>query len=473
MAAVTLPQVSTTSPSSPAHSQGVLSPAHSAKRAVSSPSLLGASSRPGARGHLLKLPSICSSSSSATCGDELGAEHAAFMETFGWLAVEKPRTPNFQVKLAAILETFKFFKELDPNVQANLPSVISTMSKRSGTVLFREGDLPGNCYIVLSGGATIFVKTEEDSAGDASPRTSGIKTVEGFSTYGEDSKFGTQIGLLGPGTLIGELALVNDQPRSATVRCAQDTDFLVIRRSDFDNILKEDMVKKGDVKLRFLMEHVPGMRAVAVPKSGTVKPHASYFFTKASFQRGHCFFKEGAVAEQSIIVMYKGSAECRRCELAPPGVGAPLPSALSTPLLHEEVPGGAKLGNYRRTPGMISRSGYKARLKSLAREQELDETINRLGVLMPGSIFGSLPFQEKEPFTVTVTSQQCEVFVCSGPELSKLPRKLLDTIREYLAHAATWRLKHHVRSQDFRKSRPLDKLVKKRPLLRVTSSPAV
>jgi len=399
------------------------------------------------------------------------------METFGWLAGEKPTSPNFQDRAASILETFKFFKELSPSVQANLPSVISTMSKRSGTVLFREGDLPGNCYIVLSGEATIFVKTEEDLAGDASPdktvRISGIKTVEGFSMYGEDSKFGTEIGLLGPGTLIGELALVNDQPRSATVRCAKDTDFLVIRRSDFDNLLKEDMVKKGDVKLRFLMEHVPGMRAVAVPKSGTVKPHASYFFTKSSFQRGHCFFKEGSVAEQSIMVMYKGSVECCRRELAPTGVGAALPSALSTPVLYEEVPGGAKLGNYRRTPSMISRSGYKAQLKSLARVQELDETINRLGVLMPGSIFGSLPFQEKEPFTVTVTSQQCEVFICSGPELSKLPRKLLDTIREYLAHAATWRLKHHVRSQDFRKSRPLDKLAKKRPLLRVTSSPAV
>jgi len=407
-------------------------------------------------------------------GDDLGGEHAAFVDTFGWLAGEKPTSPNFQGRAASILETFKFFEELDPTVQANLPGVISTMSKRSGTVLFREGDLPGNCYIVLSGAATIFVKTEEDSAGDSSPsRTSGIKTVEGFSTYGEDSKFGAQIGLLGPGTLIGELALVNDQPRSATVRCAQDTDFLVIRRSDFDNILKEDMVRKGDEKLRFLMEHVPGMRAVAVPKSGTVKPHASYFFTKSSFPRGHCFFQEGSVAEPGIMVMYKGSAECRRRELAPPGIGAPLPSALSTPLLHEELPDGAKLGNYRRTPSMISRSSYRARLKSLAREQELDETMNRLGVLMPGSIFGSLPFQEKEPFTVTVTSQQCEVFICSGSELVKLPRKLLDTIREYLAHAATWRLKHHVRSQDFRKSRPLDKLAKKRPLLRVTSSPAV
>lgn len=426
---------------------------------------------------MLKLPSVVPScsSSAAACGDDSPeGEHAAFTASFGSLVGEKPTSQGFQGKAVSILESFKFFQELDPGVQANLPSVIGTMSKRSGTVLFREGDAPGNCYIVLNGEANIFIKTEEDlQEGTTTPRTTGIKTVEGFSTYGEESRFGTQIGTLGPGTLIGELALVNDQTRSATVRCGQDTDFLVIRRSDFDNILKEDMVRKGDEKLRFLMEHVPGMRAVAVPKSGTKQPHASYFFTKSSFTRGHNFFNEGSVAEQSIMVIYKGSAECRRKELAPPGVGAPLPTSLSTPAPHEPLPGGAKLGNYRRTPGMIARCNYSSRLNSLARVQELDETVNRLGVLVPGSVFGSLPFQEKEPFTVTVTSQTCEVFICSGPELLKLPRKLLDTIREYLAHAASWRLKHHLRSQDFRKNRPPDKLAKKRQqLIRVSSSPA-
>lgn len=447
-----------------------------------SPSLMSLGSVGGMQGNVgrtRKLPSICSSSSSsATCAvDDVGDEHAAFLSTFGSLAAEKTTSQNFQGQACKILESFKFFQELDPEVQAHLPSVISTMFKRSGTVLFREGDLPGNCYIVLSGEASILVKTEEDLAEDpniSTPRTTGIKTVEGFSNYGEDSKFGTEIGLLGPGTLIGELALVNDQLRSATVRCAKDTDFLVIRRSDFDNILKEDMVRKGDEKLRFLMAHVPGMRAVAVPKSGTKQPHASYFFTKSSFSRGHRFFQEGSVAEPSIMVMYKGSAECRRSEHAPPGVGAPLPTSLSAPAPHELLPGGVKLGNYRRTPGTISRSNYQNRLKLLAREPEVDETVNRLGVLMPGSVFGSLPFPEKEPFTVTVTSQQCEVFICSGPELLKLPRKLLDTIREHMAHAAAWRLNHHLRSQDFRKGRPPDKLAKKRQyLVRVTSSPSI
>jgi len=373
---------------------------------------------------------------------ELGAEHAAFVASFGFLVAEKTPIHQFQAQTAAILGSFKFFQDLEPGVQANLPSIISTMSKRAGMVLFRQQDPPGNCYIVMSGEAAIFVKSEEELAEDAgSPQASsisGTRTVEGHSTYNEESKLGTQIGRLGPGTLLGELALLNDQLRSASVRCTEDTEFLVIRRCDFDNVLKEDMVRKGDEKLRFLMAHVPGMRDVAVPKSGTKQPHASYYFRKVVFSRGHNFFQEGAVAESSIIVMYKGSVECRRSERAPSGMGTPLPasSSHSTPkALHEDpLPGGAKLGNYRRTPSMISRSNYMGRLKALAREKELDETVNRLGVLMPGSVFGSLPLQEKEPFTVSVTSQQCEVFICSGQDLVKLPRKLLDTIREHLAH---------------------------------------
>jgi len=434
-------------------------------------------------GSVPKLPSICTSTSSDD--EELGeGEHAAFVANFGYLAGEKAPSQNFQAHLASLLGTFQFFQDLDPFVVAKLPAVITGLSKRTSTVLFRQGDPPGNCYIILSGEASICVKSEEELAEDAlNPKSgNGMRTVEGFSTYNEDTKFGTQIGVLGPGTLLGELALLNDQPRSASVRCDMDTDFLVVRRADFDNILKEDMVSKGDEKLKFLMAHVPGMRDGPMPKLGTKQPHASYYFKKANFPRGHSFFREGSVAEPSIIVMYKGSAECRRSELAPCGAGSALPSSASTPALearsHEDpLPGGCKLGNFRRSPSMISRSNYNARLKSLAREKELGETINRLGVLMPGGVFGSLPLQEKEPYSVFVTSAQCEVFICSGSDLSKLPRRLLETVRDYLATTAAWRLGRHLQSQDFRKSRPLevgDKLAKKRqPLIRIKSSPVL
>lgn len=430
---------------------------------------------------LPKLPSICSSTP-ATCEEtpakEVVGEHAAFVANYGSMINETGEV--FQAHARELVKTFKFFQGLDPGVQSQLPEVIGTMSKREGAVLFREGDSPGNCYIVLKGEAAIFIRTEEDQPdpdAEDTPRgrgCGGIKTVEGFSSYSDDSNFGTQIGVLGPGTLVGELALVNDQPRSATVRLTADTDFLVIRRTDFDNLLKEDMVRKGDEKLRFLMGHVPGMKQTAVPKSGVKTPHACYYFNKAAFPRGHHFLREGLVAEPCIIILFKGAAEVRRSEHAPQGVGAALPSSLSTPVLHEQLPGGMMLGTYRRAPGVMERCNFQARLKSLARVPDCDETVNRLGVLVPGGIFGSLPFQDKEPFTVTVTSPMCEVFMCSGSDLTKLPRRLLESIREHLAHSAAYRLQQHQRAQDLRRNRPPDKTVKKRRgLIRISSSPVI
>ncbi len=103
---------------------------------------------------------------------------------------------------------------------------------------------------------------------------------------------------MGGGRLFGELALLNDQCRSATVRCLEESRFMVIRRSDFDAVLEEEMVRKGDKKLRFLMDHLPGMRDVAVPKPGA-KPtaHASHFFRKATCPRGHPFLQQGDIRE--------------------------------------------------------------------------------------------------------------------------------------------------------------------------------
>merc|ERR1712217_135018 len=74
------------------------------------------------------------------------------------------------------------------------------------------------------------------------------------------------------------------------------------------------MVRKGDEKLRFLMERMPGMREVAVPKPGT-KPHASYFFKQSRFPRGHTFFMQDSVAiEPAIYVVVRGSVEFFRAD---------------------------------------------------------------------------------------------------------------------------------------------------------------
>ncbi|CAE8602124.1 unnamed protein product [Polarella glacialis] len=204
-------------------------------------------------------------------------------------------------QLSKMLSTFKVLKDLDPGVLASLPEITVSINSVAGTVLFRQGDPPGCCYVLLSGMVGVFVLTDkelEESDAKKGPATAvaahkkehlldflpGQKTVDGFSRYHEDTVLGSNVAKFGPGNVVGELALLNEQPRTASIQCLADCEFLVIRRTDFDNVLKEEMVRKGDEQLRFLMEHLPGMREVPVPKPAS-KPHASFYFRKAKFFR--------------------------------------------------------------------------------------------------------------------------------------------------------------------------------------------
>merc|ERR1719454_1709970 len=75
----------------------------------------------------VRLPSIPSSERSSAVEDD--NEHAAFVATFGSLIGEKALSQTFLAEAARILMKFKFFQELEPGVQAALPSIMTTMSK--------------------------------------------------------------------------------------------------------------------------------------------------------------------------------------------------------------------------------------------------------------------------------------------------------------------------------------------------------
>lgn len=77
---------------------------------------------------------------------------------------------------------------------------------KKGEVLMQEGE-PGSCaYIIESGSIEILVQQEGNLI---------------------------QIGTRGPGSLVGEMAVIDDKPRTATVRALEDCQVLEISRDDF------------------------------------------------------------------------------------------------------------------------------------------------------------------------------------------------------------------------------------------------
>ncbi|CAK9024145.1 Cyclic nucleotide-binding domain-containing protein [Durusdinium trenchii] len=371
------------------------------------------------------------------------------------------------------LSTVKIFKDMDATVLKMLPEIVISIICKAGTVLFKQGDPPGCCYVIISGSVGVYVAADEegqpvapqqgqhrfsalgDTNGFLQDFLPGQKTVDGFSRYHDDINLGNRVSKLSPGSVLGELALMNDQPRLASAKCLEDAEFFVIRRNDFDNVLKEEMVKKGDEKLRFLMRHLPGMKEVPVPKPGG-KPHASYMFKHGKFPRGHTFLVQGKIAEPHLWVVYKGAVEFRRAEI------------LSLERLErmsgddkKSMPHLRPLSALKKAPKGLSASqprlrsahgiGRDGNVAAEANDCNPNGVMSRRGVLVQGGVFGSLPFHAPEPFTVRVTSPMCEVFLITSADFPKIPRKLLDVVQDYVAAATTWRLSCHQKSTNFRR----------------------
>lgn len=112
------------------------------------------------------------------------------------------------------LKQIPLFSEIkdDQNCMDVLSDICKSRHFKKDEQIIKEGNTGTEMYIVMSGGVEIFKRTR---AGDD------YTVVE---LLAEDNVF------------IGELALIDDDTRSATVRASCDSDFLVINKKDFQDL---------------------------------------------------------------------------------------------------------------------------------------------------------------------------------------------------------------------------------------------
>jgi CRP-like cAMP-binding protein len=91
----------------------------------------------------------------------------------------------------------------------------------ANTVLFQEGDVGDNMYIIQSGRVKI------------SKRIRGVEKT---------------LATLEKGEFLGEMAILNDKPRSATAETLDDCDMLVIDRKTFDALIRGNV----EIAVRFI-----------------------------------------------------------------------------------------------------------------------------------------------------------------------------------------------------------------------------
>lgn len=124
-----------------------------------------------------------------------------------------------------VLRTLPIFESLDTTRLAPIARVASLRNAPRGTVVVREGDRTDNVYFVINGALKVSVSDDE-----------GREVI---------------LTILGTGDLFGEMGVLDNNPRSATVTATQSSDLVMIAKTDFQQCMMDNF----DISL-FIMRNL-------------------------------------------------------------------------------------------------------------------------------------------------------------------------------------------------------------------------
>ena len=139
-------------------------------------------------------------------------------------------------------DRFKIFKNvlLFENLpEENIKRIIDLSIEKTfqtGDILIEQDTLANNAYIICSGSVRAYRISEE---GDE-----------------------ITLGVLGQGEIVGEMSLLDDEPRSASVAVLQETVVLIINRGRFVSLLKEfpdltiSLLRTLSLRIRTINDHL-------------------------------------------------------------------------------------------------------------------------------------------------------------------------------------------------------------------------
>jgi CRP/FNR family cyclic AMP-dependent transcriptional regulator len=123
------------------------------------------------------------------------------------LVIPQHYSQLYTLKVADLLAQTPLFAELTQEELQRIAEAARLRVYQPGEVIVREGEQTAGCFIVLTG--QVEVVKDADTARPA------------------------VLARMGPGEIFGEMAMIDDHPRSATVRALDATECVGLRRSDF------------------------------------------------------------------------------------------------------------------------------------------------------------------------------------------------------------------------------------------------
>mmetsp|Transcript_59419 Transcript_59419/g.96958 ORF Transcript_59419/g.96958 Transcript_59419/m.96958 type:complete len:556 (+) Transcript_59419:66-1733(+) len=370
---------------------------------------------------------------------------------------------KFRSRLKVALQYFHFFRDLKPNVFADLLQSATIEDFPVGRVLFKQGDLSGACYLVLTGSVGLYMeaqgvvpmtrKSGRNSSKQRMPQRRRsksmftteplgrqaqvlevenleVQTAEGHCHRAEEMSLGSLADTIQPGKLFGEVgfrSIEGKERRPVSAKCLEETSCVVIRKQVFTRAMKDEQKRCDEERMAFLEAHLPGMReALSSSEKSSPKGKAAISFKQAVFCKGHVFLKQNAPAEDITYIVVKGTVEFLRSELM-----APPRSILSS------RPGSA--------PEPCTRHAWNEEIGTgtvlPAGEVKQREITRRIGALASGGVFGSLAaLGEVEPFTVSAESALVEVLYIGSDAKQRMPRVVAEMLKEYVSRSTIFRL---------------------------------
>jgi CRP/FNR family cyclic AMP-dependent transcriptional regulator len=128
------------------------------------------------------------------------------------LVIPRHYSRRYAETIAEVLARTPLFFELGWEDLAHLADAARIRTYRDGEVIVREGDPATGCFMIVSGRVEV-----SKGAASATP---------------------TVLATMGPGEVFGEMAVIDEHPRSATVRALEATECVAIRRADFVESLR-------------------------------------------------------------------------------------------------------------------------------------------------------------------------------------------------------------------------------------------
>ncbi len=196
--------------------------------------------------------------------------------------VPEQRTSQDIKTVAEMVGTFSFLAT-QPEVVPAFARQCQYKALRKGKYVFHEGDEGTAFYIIMSGRAHVII-------------ANAVRTV------------------LTPGDRFGELALLDNKPRAASILCVEDTEMLTLSVADYNSILRAVETKKQAARIQHL-GNLPVFESMPAPALKLL----SDISTQRVYSAGHQFTVEGDPKALSVFFIVRGEVSVIKQVATPEG----------------------------------------------------------------------------------------------------------------------------------------------------------